>query len=57
MNQLYAEELAERKRKTLFQPNLDPSGTLSSILIIKLHLDKPPHDFKPPSTLVKNMEL
>lgn len=42
-----------RKNKTSFRPNLDPSGTLSSILAIKLANDKPAHAFQPPSTMVK----
>ena len=42
-----------RKNKTSFQPNLDPNGTLSSILTIKLANDKPAHAFQPPSTMVK----
>lgn len=92
MNQLNAEELAERKdiaiqlnwisaaktyqftypvanaekeriffmfwkNETSFQPNLDPSGTLLSILIVKLHLAKRPHAFKTPGTMVKNVEF
>ena len=40
-----------RKNKTSFRPNLDPNGTLSSIL--KLANDKPTHAFQSPSTMVK----
>ena len=42
-----------RKNKTSFRPNLDPHGTLSSILTIKLANDKPAPAFRPPSTMVK----
>ena len=41
------------KNKTVFWPNLDLNGTLSSILTIKLANDKPAHAFQSPSTMVK----
>ena len=39
-------------RKTTFRPSLDPKGTLSSILTIKLGQDKP-HQFKPTKEVLK----
>ena len=37
------------KNKTAFRPNLDPAGTLSSILSIKLAAKEPAHCFEPSS--------
>lgn len=42
-----------RKNKTAFRPNLDPRGTLSSILTIKLANDKPSHKIEPTKELLK----
>lgn len=42
-----------RKNKTAFRPNLDPRGTLSSILTIKLANDVPAHQFEPTKELLK----
>ena len=42
-----------RKNKTAFRPNLDPRGTLSSILTIKLANDVPAHQFEPTKDLLK----
>ena len=36
-----------RKNKTAFRPSLDPKGTLSSILAIKLAAKEPAHCFEP----------
>ena len=43
-----------RKNKTAFRPNLDPAGTLSSILSIKLAAKEPAHCFEPSSEVLKN---
>ena len=40
-----------RENKTAFRPNLDPRGTLSSILTIKLANDVPAHQFEPTKDL------
>ena len=42
-----------RKNKTSFRPSLDPRGTLSSILTIKLAHTEPAHKFEPPIELLK----
>lgn len=42
-----------RKNKTAFRPNLDPKGTLSSILTIKLAQPEPAHKFEPTKELLK----
>ncbi|XP_041470149.1 uncharacterized protein LOC121419757 [Lytechinus variegatus] len=42
-----------RKNKTAFRPNLDPKGTLSSILTIKLAYGAPAHTFEPDKNLLK----
>ena len=42
-----------RKNKTAFRPNLDPKGTLSSILTIKLGSHQPAHVFEPPKSMLK----
>ena len=42
-----------RKNKTAFRPSLDPKGTLSSILTIKLGQDKPSHQFEPTKEVLK----
>ena len=42
-----------RKNKTAFQPSLDPKGTLSSILTVKLANDVPAHQFEPSKELLK----
>ena len=42
-----------RKNKTAFQPSLDPKGTLSSILTIKLANSAPAHHFEPTKDLLK----
>ena len=42
-----------RKNKTAFRPNLDPKGTLSSILTIKLASHQPAHVFEPPKSMLK----
>ena len=39
-----------RKNKTAFRANLDPKGTLSSILTIKLANSQPAHSFEPIAT-------
>ena len=36
-----------RVNKTAFRPSLDPKGTLSSILAIKLAAKEPAHSFEP----------
>ena len=41
------------KNKTAFCPNLDPKGTLSSILTIKLASHQPANVFKPPKSMLK----
>ena len=43
-----------RKNKAAFRPNLDPAGTLSSILSIKLAAKEPAHCFEPSSEVLKN---
>ena len=43
-----------RKNKTAFRPKLDPAGTLSSILSIKLAAKEPAHCFEPSSEVLKN---
>ena len=40
------------KNKTAFQPNLDPKGTSSSILTVKLPNDMPAHRFEPTKDLL-----
>ena len=42
-----------QKNKTAFRPNLDPKGTLSSILTIKLGSHQPAHVFEPPKSMLK----
>ena len=42
-----------RKNKTAFRSNLDPKGTLSSILTVKLGNDVPAHQFEPTKDLLK----
>ena len=42
-----------RKNKTAFRPSLDPKGTLSSILTIKLANTDPAHCFEPSQELLK----
>ena len=42
-----------RKNKTAFRPNLDPKGTLSSILTIKLGSHHTAHVFEPPKSMLK----
>ena len=42
-----------RKNKTAFRPSLDPKGTLSSILTIKLANTAPAHCFEPTKELLK----
>lgn len=41
-----------RKNKTAFRPSLDPKGTLSSILTIKLATIQPSHEYEPTSDLL-----
>ena len=41
-----------RKNKTAFQPSLDPEGTLSSILTIKLASCGPAHTYEPTSEVL-----
>ena len=41
-----------RKNKTAFRPSLDPKGTLSSILAIKLAAQEPAHSFEPPQDVI-----
>ena len=43
-----------RKNKTAFRPSLDPNGTLSSILSIKLAAGEPAHCFEPPKEVLCN---
>lgn len=43
-----------RKNKTAFRPNLDPKGTLSSILSIKLAAREPAHCFEPSKEILSN---
>ena len=42
-----------RKNKTAFRPKLDPKGTLSSILTVKLAYGAPAHTFEPGKDLLK----
>ena len=42
-----------RKNKTAFRPSLDPKGTLSSIMTVKLANDVPAHQFEPSKELLK----
>ena len=42
-----------RKNKTAFRPSLDPKGTLSSILTIKLASTEPAHSFEPAKEVLK----
>lgn len=42
-----------RKNKTAFRPSLEPKGTLSSILSIKLGHNKPAHQFEPTKQVLK----
>jgi len=42
-----------RKNKTAFRPSLDPKGTLSSLLTIKLASTGPAHKFEPPKEVLK----
>ena len=42
-----------RKNKTAFRPSLDPKGTLSSILTIKLAHTEAAHQFEPNKELLK----
>ena len=42
-----------RNNKTVFRPNLDPKGTLSSILTVKLANNMPAHQFEPTKDLLK----
>lgn len=42
-----------KKNKTAFRPNLDPQGTLSSILTIKTARTSPAHQFEPSKELLK----
>ena len=42
-----------RKNKTAFRPALDPKGTLSSILTIKLAHTEAAHQFEPNKELLK----
>ena len=42
-----------RKNKTVFRASLDPEGTLSSIVTIKLAHSEATSDFNPPKTLLK----
>ena len=43
-----------RKNKTAFRPNLDPKGTLSSIITIKLANTEPAHCYEPTSDVLKS---
>ena len=43
-----------QKNKTAFRPSLDPKGTLSSILAIKLATKEPAHSFEPPKDVLHN---
>ena len=42
-----------RKNKTAFRSSLDPKGTLSSLLTIKLASTEPAHKFDPPKEMLK----
>jgi hypothetical protein len=42
-----------RKNKTAFRPSLDPKGTLSSILTIKLANTQPAHSYEPSEDLLR----
>jgi hypothetical protein len=42
-----------RKNKTSFRPSLDPKGTLSSVLTIKLADPGPAHQYEPSATVLK----
>ena len=42
-----------RKNKTAFRPSLDPKGTLSSILTIKLANTQPAHSYEPSKEVLK----
>ena len=42
-----------RKNKTFFRANLDPKGTLSSILTIKFANSQPTHCYEPKNTVLK----
>ena len=42
-----------RKNKTAFRSSLDPRGTLSSIMTVKLAQTEPAHKFEPPKELLK----
>ena len=42
-----------RKNKTTFRSSLDPKGTLSSLLTIKLASTEPAHKFDPPKEMLK----
>ena len=42
-----------RRNKTAFRPSLDPKGTLSSLLTIKLANTEPAHRFEPPKEVLK----
>ena len=42
-----------RKNKTCFRPSLDPKGTLSSILTIKLADNLPAHSYEPSKEVLK----
>ena len=51
------EEPMVRKNKTAFRANLDPKGTLSSILTIKLANSQPAHSFEPTDTVLKKSKV
>ena len=42
-----------RKNKTAFRSSLNPQGSLSSIMIVKLAQTEPAHKFEPPKELLK----
>ena len=42
-----------RKNKTAFRPSLDPKGTLSSILTIKLASTEPAHEYDPSKEVLR----
>ncbi len=46
-----------RKNKTAFRPSLDPKGTLSSILAIKLAAREPAHCFEPPKEVLSQAKV
>ena len=46
-----------RKNKTAFRPSLDPKGTLSSILAIKLAAREPAHCFEPPKEVLSQANV